>query len=483
MSESCADVIDDRSESAARSGARVILFARCPAQLAEEAMKAQRALLSIAAAVYGHPTLLRALVAMICLTGAVWLVMKYFNTTALSIITIATGPKGGAYESFAEQYREKLARAHVTLKIRITDGTLENIKLLEDPKSGVQVAFVVGGASNSQQASGLLSLGRVNYQVFWIFYRGTETLEYVTQLKGKRIGVGPESFVSMQVLRAAGVNSESATLLPLTGSAAVGALADGRLDAIFIALAPDSSIIQTLMRDPNVRLMRVAQTEALTRIFPYLVRLILPQGVIDLEHNIPPNDVNLIGTTNAVVVVEDLHPDTIDLLAKTLVEVHSGAGISQRSGEFPTQTDPEFTFADGAREFYKNGPSYLNKYLSYWTVSLIKKITAVILSCAVVLVPFSNLVPKLTGWVMRDRMRSLYRRLRFVEAKIQTDLTASQLDALQSELESIDESVNNSGVPTRHSNLFFDLKIHINHVGQRLRLRRAALHSEIREVS
>jgi hypothetical protein len=287
----------------------------------------------------------------------------------------------------------------------------------------------------------------------------------------------------MQVLRTAGVNSESAPLLPLTGSAAVEALTDGRLDAIFIALAPDSSIIQTLMRDPNVRLMSVAQTEALTRIFPYLVQLILPQGVIDLEHNIPPNDVNLIGTTNAVVVREDLHPDTIDLLAKTLVEVHSGAGIFQRPGEFPTQTDPEFAVADGAREFYKNGPSYLNEYLSYWTVSLIKKIIAVILSCAVVLVPFSNLLPKLTGWVVRDRMRSLYRRLRFVEAKMQTDLTASQLDALQSELESIDQSANESGVPTRHSHLYVDLKIHINLVRQRLELRRAALHNEIRKVS
>jgi TRAP-type uncharacterized transport system substrate-binding protein len=437
----------------------------------------------IFSSIYWHPTLLRALVALVCFAGALWLVMEYFNTAPPSTITIAAGPKGGAYESFAQQYRKKLARAHVTLNIRITDGTLENIRLLEDPKSGVQVAFVVGGASNSQQAPGLLSLGRVNYQVFWIFYRGAEILEHVTQLKGKRIGVGPESFVTMQVLKTAGVNSESATLLPLTGSAAVEALTDGRLDAIFIALAPDSSIIQTLMRDPNVRLMSVAQTEALTRIFPYLVQLILPQGVINLEHNIPPNDVNLIGTTNAVVVREDLHPDTIDLLAKTLVEVHSGAGIFQRPGEFPTQTDPEFAVADGAREFYKNGPSYLNEYLSYWTVSLIKKIIAVILSCAVVLVPFSNLLPKLTGWVVRDRMRSLYRRLRFVEAKMQTDLTASQLDALQSELESIDQSANDSGVPTRHSHLFFDLKIHINLVRQRLELRRAALHNEIRKVS
>ena len=433
--------------------------------------------------IYWHPTLLRALAAIICIAGVVWLVMEYFNPAPPSTITIATGAKGGTYEFFAQQYREKLARAHVTLNIRITDGTSENIRLLEDPKSDVQVAFVVGGASNSQEAPGLLSLGRVNYQVFWLFYRGAETLDHLTQLKGKRIGVGPEGVVTTRVLDAAGVNSQSATLLPFTGSAAVEALLDGRLDAIFLALAPESSIIQPLFRDPNVRLMSVSQTDALTRIFPYLVRLVLPEGVIDLEHNIPPNDVSLIGTTNAVVVREDLHPEIIDLLAKTLVEVHGGAGIFQRAREFPTQTDSEFAVADGAREFYKNGPSYLNKYLSYWTVSLIKKMIAVILSCAVLIVPFSRIVPNLSTWVVRNRMGDLYRRLRSVEAEMQTDLTAAQLDALQADLERIEHSANNLGVPIRHSDLFFDLKTHTNLVRQRLGLRRAELQSEILKIS
>ncbi len=433
--------------------------------------------------IYWHPTLLRVLLAIICLAGVVWFVMEYFNPAPPSTITIATGPKGGSYEFFAQQYREKLARSHVKLNIRITDGTSENIRLLEDPKSGVQVAFVVGGASNSQKAPGLLSLGRVNYQVFWLFYRGTEALDHLTQLKGKRIGVGPEGVVTTRVLDAAGVNSQSATLLPFTGSAAVEALLGGRLDAIFVALAPESSVIQPLVRNPNVRLMSVSEADALTRIFPYLVRLVLPQGVFDLEHNIPPNDVDLIGTTNAVVVREDLHPEIIDLLAKTLVEVHSGAGIFQRAGEFPTQTDPEFAVAAGAREFYKNGPSYLNEYLSYGTVSLIKKIIAVILSCAVVLVPFSRILPNLSTWVVRNRMRDLYRQLRFVEVEMQTDLTASQLDVLQSDLERIEQSANNLGVPIRHSDLFFELKTHIDLVRQRLGLRRALLQSEIRKIN
>ena len=178
-----------------------------------------------------------------------------------------------------------------------------------------------------------------------------------------------------------------------------------------------------------------------------------------------------------MVVREDLHPAIIDLLAKTLVEVHGGAGIFQRAGEFPTQTDPEFAVADGAREFYKNGPSYLNKYLSYWTVSLIKKIIAVILSCAVVLVPFSRILPNLSTWVVHNRMRDLYRRLRFVETEMQTDLTASQLDALQSDLDRIEQSANNLGVPIRHSDLLFELKAHINLVRQRLGSRRAVPYS------
>jgi len=425
---------------------------------------------------YWPPALLGILVAMTCVAGAVWLALEHFNPAPPSTITIATGFKGGAYEFFAQQYQKILARDHVTLNIKLTSGTSDNIRLLEDPQSGVQVAFVQGGTSNSKQAPDLLSLGRVDYQVFWLFYRGSETLDQLTQLKGKRIAVGAEAVVALQILAAAGVNSESATLLPLAGPAAVKALIDGELDVIVLALAPNvSSILLPLFQDPNIRLMNISQSEALTRVFPYLVRLVLPQGVVDLERNIPSLDVNLIGTTNAVVVRQDLHPEIIDLLAKALVEAHGGVGVFQHAGEFPSQTDPEFLVADGARELYKNGPSSLSKYLSFATIGLIKKVIAVLLSCAVILVPFSNFLPKLTRWFVRDRMLHLYRQVRSVETNMRADLTVSQLDALQSELEKIDQAADDLGVPVRHSDLFFELKNHIHVVRQRLGLRSAAL--------
>ncbi len=170
--------------------------------------------------IYWHPTLLRALVATICLAGAVWLVMEHFNPAPPSTITIATGAKGGAYEFFAQQYREKLVRAHVRLNIRITDGTAENIRLIEDPKSGVQVAFVVGGASNSREAPGLLSLGRVNYQVFWLFYRGHGDFGPLDATQGQTHRGWAGRSCHPRTSSPPPVSMlESATLLPFTGSA------------------------------------------------------------------------------------------------------------------------------------------------------------------------------------------------------------------------------------------------------------------------
>jgi len=58
-----------------------------------------------------------------------------------------------------------------------------------------------------------------------------------------------------------------------------------------VASAPESPAVQTMLRMPNIRLMSFARAEALTRIFPNLVRLVLPQGVFDIAENIPPNDV------------------------------------------------------------------------------------------------------------------------------------------------------------------------------------------------
>ncbi len=135
--------------------------------------------------------LVKLLAAVVCIGGIVSFAVAYFIPAPPSKITIAGSFKGGHYEALANRYKEILARSHVDVAVRATDGAVENLKLLNDEKSGIQIGFMQGGVSNSNLAPDLMSLGRIDHQVFWLFYRTTDTYDDVTQFKGKRIALGP----------------------------------------------------------------------------------------------------------------------------------------------------------------------------------------------------------------------------------------------------------------------------------------------------
>ena len=161
-----------------------------------------------------------------------------------------------------------------------------------------------------------------------------------------------------------------------------------------------------LLRNPHVRLLNFPRAEALTKIFPFLVRLVLPAGVVDFANNNPPADVNLLGATNAVLVRKDLHPQIVALLAQALMEVHGEAGLFQRAGEFPTLTDPEYPMAESARDFYKSGPGLMNCYLPFWVTNYLQRTLAIVIAAIAIVVPVFRVMPMLFSWLIRQQCAS-----------------------------------------------------------------------------
>src|SRR5215831_9385625 len=123
--------------------------------------------------------------------GVVSLALAYFIPAPPSTVVMATAFKGSSFEFYGRQYKEIFARSNIELELRETAGAVENVKLLQDPNSGVQVTFTTGGISDAKHAPGVLSLGTVYNQPFWIFYTSKEAIDRLSQLKGKRIAVGP----------------------------------------------------------------------------------------------------------------------------------------------------------------------------------------------------------------------------------------------------------------------------------------------------
>ena len=420
----------------------------------------------------GRSGLFKGLVAALCIVSIISLALVYFIPAPPSKVVMATAFKGASFEYYGRQYRDIFARSGVKLELLETAGSVENVALLQDPKSGVQITFVTGGVSDGKHAPGILSLGTVYNQPYWIFYSSTEPLDRLSQLKGKRIAVGPEGsgtrLSGEKILGKGGVNSETATLLPFAGLAAVKALSDKNVDAVWIIGSPDATAVKSLLGNPDVRLLGFPTAEAYTRIFPELVRLVLPKGVVDVDRIIPADDVQLIGTTSKVLVRSDLHPEIVELLLQTMTETHSGQEIFQRSGEFPNGTDAEYPVAATAVDYYKNGPSYLRRHLPLWLSVHVQRAIAVLVAGVAIGLPLFHYLPLLYKWNMRRRLLYWYGQLKALEASFDASLSDKHLLEKQIEIERIEDAVSRIRFPLTFTDQLYNLRSHVDIVRRKI---------------
>jgi len=414
---------------------------------------------------------IRALV-LVGVVGIGSIALIYFIPAPPSKVVMATAFKGASFEYYGRQYQEIFARSHVELELRETAGAVENLKLLQDSHSDVQIAFVTGGLSDAKHTPGVLSLGTVYDQPFWIFYPSNQQIDQLAQLKGKRIAVGPVGSATRhtaeQVLGKGGVTSETATFLPFAGSAADKALAEGQVDAVWIIGVPEATAVQSFLRNPNVRPMSFPMSEAFTRIFPDLARMTLPQGTVDIERIIPANDVQLIGTKSKVLIRSDLHPEIVQLLLQTMKEVHGGSDLFHRGGEYPSGSDSEYTVAPTAIDFYKNGPSFMQRHLPLWLSVHVQRAIAVVVTGLAIGLPMLHFVPQGYNWMTRRRLLHWYAQLKALEASFETSESHAHLLEKQAEIESIEEALSKISFPLTFSDQVYTLRSHIDFVRRKI---------------
>jgi len=397
-------------------------------------------------------------------------------------VVLATGADQGAYAEFGKRYVQALREYGIAVELRSTQGAAENLKLLEDPNSGVDIAFVQGGAGEERRADDaedpqLVSLGSLFYEPVWLFYRSDSaqrllhapTLTSLAQLPGWRLNIGaPGSGVPnlmRRLIDANRIDAGALTLVRLEQTPAVVALLGGEVDALVFASAPESLMVQMLLQTPGIRLYDFAQADAYARRFEFLSPVTLPRGVVDLAGDIPPQDIHLVAPTATLVARRGTHPALIQLFVQAAQQIHGGAGWFQRKGEFPSVHNTERPLAKEAQRFYQNGPPFLQRYLPFWLANLIDRMWPVLVTIVAVLIPLSRMVPPLYQFRVRSRIFRWYGQLRGVEEAIGTRPT----DELLQELETIEQRVERVSVPLSYADELYALRTHIQMVGNRLR--------------
>ncbi len=398
-------------------------------------------------------------------------------------VVLSTGQENGAYEEFGRKYAAILKREDIQVGLRRSLGSQQNLQRLVD--GDVDLAFVQSGSTAGEEAErrGLVSLGSLFTEPVWLFLRaparGKPEVRSLVQLKGMRINLGPEGTgvpkLLRQVLAANGIEPGQLAISALEDTPATVELLAGRIDGLVFSSAPEAPLVQMLLQTPGIQLFDFRQAEAYTRRLPFLTHVVLPRGIVDLGRDVPARDVHLIAPTATLVAREDLHPALVDLFVKAAIETHGGAGWFQQQGQFPSPKFTEIPVAREAAKYYRDGPPFLQRYLSFWLANLFDRLWVVAVALAALIIPLSKIVPPLYVWRIRSRVYRWYGQLRAVEQAWERACSGAQdehRDQARAELlrrlDDIEARVNHISIPLAYADALYGLRSHINFVRQRV---------------
>jgi len=413
--------------------------------------------------------------------GAVLLAYWWVDPAPPRSLRLATGQENSAYEQFGKRYAALLARDEIRVTLQSSLGSRDNLERLR--RGEADVAFVQSGSTDPDQAgqddiesAGLVSLGSLFTEPVWLFLREGANVRQLTDLRGKRINLGPEGTgvprLIRQVLDANGIAPQELKTGDLADTPATVELLAGRIDGLVFSSAPEAPLIQMLLQTPGIRLFDFSQAEAYTRRLPFLTHVVLPRGIVDLGRNIPAQDYHLIAPTATLVAREELHPALVGLLVKSAGEIHGGAGWFQQQGQFPSPKYTEIPVAPEAARYYRDGPPLLQRYMRFWLANLAERLWVVVVALTALLIPLSKIVPPIYVWRVRSRVYRWYGELRAIEQAYE-DSGAAPGDAVRKDLgrrlDGLEDRVNHISVPLAYADELYRLRSHIHLVRERVR--------------
>jgi TRAP transporter TAXI family solute receptor len=410
--------------------------------------------------------------------GCLWLSFLYLQPLPPRTLTIASGPHYSLFHQHAERYREALKKEGVTLVERVTEGAGENLALLANPSSGVDIAFLQGGQAGSDEAKSLVMIASLYYQPLWIFVRRGEEIDSLSALAGRTISTGmPGSgthALAAPLLAANGVTAENAKLVDLPTDRVQAALNARLIDAALIVGGAQLPAVTAALQDSTLVPISLAQADAYPQRYRYLTRRTLHAGTIRFKPLAPERDIALVATEAMLAAREDINPAIVNLLLEVLRDEHDDQGFFEAPGEFPNVDQVDLRVSPDAVRHRRFGPSLLYRFLPFWAATMVERFIIIVLPLLAVLVPIMRLLPAVVAWRVRSKIYRWYGELALLEREVATRSDSPPIEKWLTDLQRIERAAERVSPPANYASEVYTLREHIEFVRRAVLVRAAA---------
>lgn len=388
---------------------------------------------------------------------------------------MATGAVGGGYHAFGERLQAELALQGFTLELIQSAGSQDNLSKLDSGE--VELALVQSGQELTladEQRNKLAGLGVMYREPLWLFLGDKIKFERLSDLMKLRLAIGAANSGTQAVTAALfAANRIEPSQYPqswqtLGGSKAADALIAGELDAAFFVGPAENALIQRLAAEPKVQLVSLRRTEAYLARLPYLSRLQVGEGMLDMQHNTPDRDIVTLGPVATLVAGEEFHPSLTPLILEAAKTVLKNGSLLDPAGSYPAKPPLSLNTLSEAEYYYDKGLPILQRYLPFRIASLADRYIILAIPLLVLLFPLFKAIGPIYQWRIRARIYRWYKHLREIDQQLYKGSLPSDLDAEIARLERLEDELARVEVPLSYSSELYELHIHLRYVVERL---------------
>ena len=162
-----------------------------------------------------------------------------------------------------------------------------------------------------------------------------------------------------------------------------------------------------------------------------------------------------------LVARDDLSPLIANLLLEAARELHSEQGHFAGVGEFPNAAPVDLPVSADASRHLRFGPSFLHRYLPFFIATYLERLIVVLVPLLVLLVPMTNLLPRVFRWRVRSRIYRLYGELKLLERAIGSRTGTLPMEQWLVHLDRIEQAAARMGTPASYASEAYTLREHI----------------------
>jgi TRAP-type uncharacterized transport system substrate-binding protein len=390
-------------------------------------------------------------------------------------IKIAAGDEYSSSFVTANKIKNEVEKTGITVEVVTSAGNLENLELLKNPKSNVSLAIIQSGTFKQAEHPNLESIANLYLTPLLAIYRKDafqEPPEKMPDFIGKRISIGVEegnaSLLFQQLTKYSATSSDFETSEKKNWDLgkSLAALDKKDLDVVFVVERPDEEewVLEAL-RNPNFGIFNMIKAYAYPSRIKTSKVVEIPRATFNIQNNIPPKDTKTIGVSAELVAHKGINPAITGLILDVISKTQSNRSIFQKENEYPNDRELTFSQNEDSERYFRNGPSFLNKYLPFWVAVWGDRILKIMIPILAILIPVIKFYPQIIEFTTKQKLHAIYKELHRIEYDVEMH---KDKQTLKERLIAVEMKATSLHLPELDTKSIYDLRANIQFVKDQL---------------